>query len=293
MRLFGKVDSQIDKFDRAAWMTPPFDLIFNLSPAEIYIVGSGLVGMHGTNYEYAQAEIVGSGVMGANGIVYEYGTSEIIGSGITDFDGEKWWIGNLSIAGSGSTYMQGVVRFTGTLPLFVDGGVFTSGVNNLSLYCHGIEAGASGYWASTDLYMYGVGPSGYMNLYTHGYGHYDASGITNLYTTGYAPSVSNSIDLLVYNSVGSIDGNVDLYTIGLGTLAGSVPSSGWMNMYMDVIDGESESMDLCSIGMDSISGILTSYTFGVTDMPSSGMDLFIRGIGSFSRHIYLFTRGYE
>jgi hypothetical protein len=28
VRLFGKVNGVIDRFDRAAWMTPPFDLAF-------------------------------------------------------------------------------------------------------------------------------------------------------------------------------------------------------------------------------------------------------------------------
>lgn len=28
MRLFGKVDSAIDRYDRAGWLTPPFDLAF-------------------------------------------------------------------------------------------------------------------------------------------------------------------------------------------------------------------------------------------------------------------------
>lgn len=28
MRLFGKVDGQINRFDRAEWMTPPFDGVF-------------------------------------------------------------------------------------------------------------------------------------------------------------------------------------------------------------------------------------------------------------------------
>lgn len=27
MRLFGKVNSLIDRFDRAAWLTPPFDFL--------------------------------------------------------------------------------------------------------------------------------------------------------------------------------------------------------------------------------------------------------------------------
>ena len=27
MRLFGKVDTAINRYDRAAWLTPPFDLI--------------------------------------------------------------------------------------------------------------------------------------------------------------------------------------------------------------------------------------------------------------------------
>jgi len=28
MRIFGKVDNTIDRFDRAQWLTPPFDLAF-------------------------------------------------------------------------------------------------------------------------------------------------------------------------------------------------------------------------------------------------------------------------
>lgn len=29
MRLFGKVDNTVDRFDRAQWLTPPFDLAFS------------------------------------------------------------------------------------------------------------------------------------------------------------------------------------------------------------------------------------------------------------------------
>jgi hypothetical protein len=29
MRLFGKVDGTIDRFDRAGWLTPPFDMAFS------------------------------------------------------------------------------------------------------------------------------------------------------------------------------------------------------------------------------------------------------------------------
>jgi hypothetical protein len=30
MRLFGKIDGKIDRFDRAGWLTMPFDLAFSM-----------------------------------------------------------------------------------------------------------------------------------------------------------------------------------------------------------------------------------------------------------------------
>jgi hypothetical protein len=33
MRLFGKVDGTVDRFDRAEWLTPPFDLAFSTAVA--------------------------------------------------------------------------------------------------------------------------------------------------------------------------------------------------------------------------------------------------------------------
>lgn len=53
MRLFGKVDSQINRFDRAAWLTPPFDGSFPAPPA----AGAPVVG---------QGNVLGSRVFGSS-----------------------------------------------------------------------------------------------------------------------------------------------------------------------------------------------------------------------------------
>ena len=42
MRLFGKVNSTIDRFDRATWMTPPFDQAFSTAAVIISQVIDGL-----------------------------------------------------------------------------------------------------------------------------------------------------------------------------------------------------------------------------------------------------------
>ena len=50
MRLFGKVNSAIDRFDRAEWMTPPFDL--SLAAAAIGTVSEryAIVGTQAANF---------------------------------------------------------------------------------------------------------------------------------------------------------------------------------------------------------------------------------------------------
>jgi len=48
VRLFGKVDGSVDRFDRAAWLTPPFDLAW----------GTGIIG---GPYGIAAGEVFASG----------------------------------------------------------------------------------------------------------------------------------------------------------------------------------------------------------------------------------------
>lgn len=216
------------------------------------------------------------------------------GFSLAEMHAKRVAVRNFSNSTAASGALDSLVGRNMGMNLFLDGGEIASVSGWLDLSIHGIQSGASGLFSNAYFYTSGEPFCSSLNLYTFGNGSLStpASGNMNLWIQGLTLTSSNSLDLYLYNTVGFASTGLALVIEGLGTTPGTIPTSGYMNMYLGVTDGVEAYFNSVIIGQDASSSGLNFYTFGVEELLSGSMSLFSIGLASGSRSISLFTRGY-
>ena len=83
MRLFGKVDSAVDRFERAAWLTLPFDLALTAASSNVYEeTWGGSVSVDLDDGTVAEdRDLVFAGYVGGNVDEWVYGGTRTVNRG--------------------------------------------------------------------------------------------------------------------------------------------------------------------------------------------------------------------
>lgn len=192
-----------------------------------------------------------------------------------------------------------------SMNMVVGGNPATSGTANIPLYMSAVSSGVTG--ADTGFitgYVSGDPASGWMmNMFVEGgsLGTRSHSGYLNLYVGGQGTSVTQGLDLHITGA--SEGGGSGTYfssyvplTItgqGLSSVAGNIPVSGTMNLYLQGAPQATNSLNLYVGGETGGMSNMDMYIFGVEGISSGTLNLYMPVVGQLNKTLKLFTRGYN
>lgn len=215
-------------------------------------------------------------------------------SGILDL-----YVGGVDTSsGTLDLHTKGPIVSTGNINLHLAGGSFVTIENDLNFFVDASASGASYIFKQIDLFVPSEAMDININLFVQGSTQSaSVSGSMNLFVGGKGGKAAADVDLVVAAATGSgiykFD-TLDLFIQGQGTLAGSVPISANMNLFLATVSGLGAQLDLVipsvvASGDDNF----PMHIFGVSGLINDSFNLFVNGLLSFNAQIDLFTRGFN
>lgn len=194
-------------------------------------------------------------------------------------------------------YTHGYTSGNGPLNLYLQGEIPSVIDNNLNLYLNASTSGTIGLYNTLDFYINSSPLVSSMNLSLLGSSDpVNVKGNMNLFLGSQIPSINDSVLLYILsseagNTLGTVTKGIDLFTQGLGLIDGAIPSTGWMNLFLEN-RGASNSLGLFLNATGPTTESLNLYQFGVLGIENNSINIMMPAYGILNQPLNMFIRGW-